>query len=155
MSKWNLTTTKSSESFRAVFMAARLLAFGLLLLAGCNSDDADVRTTLTARAAVSAAMKNGPTYLMAGVSLDAMKKVTPFDSTSFAGSTATQQFHAFKHRCGACHLPPDPRMHRSKEWDGVVTRMERTIGNAGLLPIAPADRAMIVEFLRQHAQRKD
>ena len=155
MSKWNLTTTKSSESFRAVFMASRFLAFGLLLLAGCNSDDADVRTTLTARAAVSAAMKNGPTYLMAGVSLDAMKKVTPFDSTSFAGSTATQQFHAFKHRCGACHLPPDPRMHRSNEWDGVVTRMERTIGNAGLLPIAPADRAMIVEFLRQHAQRKD
>lgn len=29
------------------------------------------------------------------------------------------------------------------------------VGNAGLLPITPADRAMIVEFLTQHAQPED
>ena len=153
----SLATTKSNQRFRAVFVGARLLASGLVLLAvaGCRSNEADVRTTMAARAAVSAAMENGPTYLLAGVSTDAMKKVTPFDSARFGGRTDTHQFHTFKHRCGACHLPPNPRMHRAYEWEGVVAQMERTIGHAGLLPIAPADRATIMEFLTQHALRGD
>ena len=151
----SLATAKSNQRFRAVFVGAGLLASGLVLLAlaGCRSNETDVRTTMAARAAVSAAMENGPTYLLAGVSTDAMKKVTPFDSARFAGRTDTHQFHAFKHRCGACHVPPDPRMHRAYEWDGVVAQMERTIGHAGLLPIAPADPAMILKFLTQHASR--
>lgn len=153
----SLATTKSNQRFRAVFVGARLLASGLALLAlaGCRSNETDVRATLAARTAVSAAMENGPTYLLAGVSTDAMKKVTPFDSASFDGRMDTHQFHAFKHRCGACHLPPEPRMHRSYEWEGVVGQMERTIGHAGLLPIAPADRAMILDFLTQHASRAE
>ena len=150
----SLATTKSNQRFRAVFVAARLLAFGLLIgVASCNSDEADYRTTLAARVAVSASMENGPTYLLAGVSTDPMKKVIPIDTARFTGRTATQQFHAFKHRCGSCHLPPDPGMHRSYEWESVVTQMERTVGHAGLLPIPPADRDMILKFLMQYSQR--
>lgn len=135
--------------------ARMLLPLGLLIaVAACNSSNQD-EAYMSARAAVSASMQDGPGYLLAGVSTNPTRKVTPFDSAAIAGPIDPHQFHAFKHRCGACHPPPDPRMKRPFEWNVTVAQMEHTITNAGLLPIATSDRKGIVDFLTQHARRAD
>jgi hypothetical protein len=131
------------------------LLSSLVLLVGvtaCNSGNRD-EAYMSAIAAVSASMQDGPGYLLAGVSTDPSKKVAQFDSAALVGPIDPHQLHAFTHRCGACHRPPDPRMKHAYEWDATVAQMERTIANAGLLPIANSDRKTILDFLTQHARR--
>ena len=66
----------------------------------------------------------------------------------------------FAERCGGCHDRccgkghgvPDPRFHTMSEWQEIVPRMDRLIGEQGLAPLSQAEREAIMRYLRQHAK---
>jgi hypothetical protein len=60
-------------------------------------------------------------------------------------------FHRLSHRCGVCHVTPDPALHAAAEWPNIVARMSGTMDAAGLLPLAAQDRAAILRVLEEHA----
>jgi hypothetical protein len=88
----------------------------------------------------------------AGISVFRELTVEPLDPRSLGADTTSPAYHLVLHRCGACHLPPDPAQLEANQWEAVVIRMERLTEDAGILPVAPRDRDAILSFLLRHAK---
>ncbi len=146
---------KSCQRLPAPFAKAGLLVVAVVLpmLAGCGYSEPDEARN-AARAAVQSELQDAPALLFAGVSADPNRKVIPLDSATLPGPINSHQLHMFRHRCGACHKVPDPRMKYAYEWDGVVAGMQNKAANAGLLAFAQAEQESVRAFLRDHARRK-
>jgi len=65
-----------------------------------------------------------------------------------ASSPAAQLYVS---RCGNCHAPYDPHELTASMWDTQVTMMETKMQTAGMPPLAPDDRAAIVDYLKRNA----
>ena len=88
----------------------------------------------------------------AGVSVFREITVEPLDPRLLGADAASPAYHVLLHRCGACHLAPDPTQLEANQWRAVVTRMEGLIEDAGILPLAPRGRETILSFLLRHAK---
>ncbi len=89
---------------------------------------------------------------MAGVSMN-RSSVEPLDRDGMGELAETEAFRTFFHRCTSCHMTPDPGIHRPGQWRGVVTRMERWMEKAGVLPLPAGERDTIVRFLDRASER--
>lgn len=87
----------------------------------------------------------------AGISARAPIRVQPLPDRLAKQLGGNPDFHRFSHRCGVCHVTPDPKLHTGAEWPGVVSRMAGTIDAAGLLPLSDTDRAALLRVLSDHA----
>jgi hypothetical protein len=88
----------------------------------------------------------------AGVSARTPIRVRPMPSSLARQLRGDPDFQRLSHRCGVCHVTPDPSLHDQAEWPNIVRRMSGTIDAAGLLPLADADREAILRTLRQHSR---
>lgn len=93
-------------------------------------------------------------YPLAGVSAVRQVNVEPLRPEALGGDTLGPAFHAFTSRCGACHEAPDPTSRTAAEWSTAVRRMHRNVSEAGLLPIAPEEGELILDFLQRHARMR-
>jgi hypothetical protein len=87
----------------------------------------------------------------AGVSARARIRVQPIPDRLVRDVRGEPDFQRFSHRCGVCHVTPDPALHTADRWANVVDKMAVTVNSAGLLPLSDDDRAAILRFLEQHA----
>jgi len=87
----------------------------------------------------------------AGISVLRNPDLRPINPKRIGADTTSQGFHRYVHRCGACHSAPDPSLHSASEWRSVSPRMEKHMEEAGLIPLGPTDRTVILEFLQRHA----
>lgn len=88
----------------------------------------------------------------AGVSARARIRVQPIPDRLVKTVRSDADFQRFSHRCGVCHVTPDPALHSIDRWEKVVSKMAITVNSAGLLPLSDEDRAAILRFLRDHAK---
>jgi mono/diheme cytochrome c family protein len=54
-------------------------------------------------------------------------------------------------RCGNCHVPYNPHEMTAPMWDTQVTMMEVKMQSAGMPPLTPDERAVILEYLKGNA----
>jgi hypothetical protein len=87
----------------------------------------------------------------AGVSARAPIRVTPISPKLAKELRGDGDFQRFSHRCGVCHVTPDPALHTPDRWPHVVDRMTHTVNAAGLLPLSDADRQAVLRVLQEHA----
>jgi hypothetical protein len=87
----------------------------------------------------------------AGVSARAPIRVRPIPPRLVKAVRSEPDFQRFSHRCGVCHVTPDPALHGVAKWEQIVDRMAYTVDAAGLLPLSEADRAAVLRFLAEHA----
>ena len=59
----------------------------------------------------------------------------------------------FKKICTQCHLLPDPKLHTSEEWGGVVERMRMNMRVIGKPAISDQERDGIVSYLQSVSQK--
>lgn len=57
----------------------------------------------------------------------------------------------YAEQCGLCHRPYAPRLMTAAMWEIQVARMDEMRARRGVPPLGPADRATILEYLRDHA----
>lgn len=88
----------------------------------------------------------------AGVSARAPIRVQPLPDRLARQLRGDPDFHRFSHRCGVCHVTPDPALYGEAQWPDVVARMAGTVEAAGLLPVSDADREAVLRVLRQYAR---
>ena len=88
----------------------------------------------------------------AGISVFREITVEPLDPRLLGADTASAAFQVLLHRCASCHLAPDPAQLEANEWGAVVTRMEKLIEDAGILPLASGDRGTILSLLVRYAK---
>jgi len=55
-------------------------------------------------------------------------------------------------RCNNCHRVYHPGLMTEKMWETQVARMETTMARSGT-PLAPGERAVILDYLRRNAAR--
>jgi hypothetical protein len=89
----------------------------------------------------------------AGVSARAPIRVRPIPPKLARSVRSEHDFQRYSHRCGVCHVTPDPALHDTPKWEQIVHRMAYTVDAAGLLPLSDADRAAVLRFLAEHAAR--
>lgn len=78
----------------------------------------------------------------------------PLNPERIGADTTSQGFQRYMHRCGSCHDAPDPSLRTASQWKHVFPRMEKHISDGGLIPLAPMDASLILEFLARHAAQK-
>jgi hypothetical protein len=93
----------------------------------------------------------GGTAPQAGISARAPIRVRPAPDRLVRQLRSDAPFQRFSHRCGVCHVTPDPALHTAGDWPAVVSRMSGTIDAAGLLPLRETDREAILKLLAEHA----
>lgn len=54
--------------------------------------------------------------------------------------------------CNQCHRIYHPGLMTVKMWETMVSRMEKDMARNGT-PLAPTDKAVILEYLKRHAAR--
>jgi Dihaem cytochrome c len=57
----------------------------------------------------------------------------------------------YARRCGQCHAPYNPRAMTAAMWQIQVPKMEEKIRQAGLPPLEPAQKQVIVDYLERNA----
>jgi hypothetical protein len=87
----------------------------------------------------------------AGISARTPIRVRPLPERLARQLRGEPDFQRLSHRCGVCHVTPDPSLHGAEQWPVVVARMSATIDAAGLLPLDETDRAAVLRVLREHA----
>lgn len=87
----------------------------------------------------------------AGVSARAPIRVASIPDRLARRLAGEPDFQRLSHRCGVCHVTPDPALRDSAAWPGMVDRMAATIDAAGLLPLSPADRDAVLRVLRAYS----
>lgn len=87
----------------------------------------------------------------AGVSARAPIRVTVIPDRLARRLSGEPDFQRLSHRCGVCHVTPDPALRQAAAWPGVVDRMAATIAAAGLLPLPAADRAAVLRVLTAYS----
>lgn len=90
----------------------------------------------------------------AGISARTPIRVQPLPDRLARELRTGADFQRFSHRCGVCHVTPDPALHTAADWPKIVSRMSGTIDAAGLLPLPVSDRDAILRVLEQHASRR-
>jgi hypothetical protein len=75
--------------------------------------------------------------------------IRPLDPGRLGTLVETEGYQAFRHRCSSCHAPPNPAMHASGEWRGVVRRMGDWMKAVGVMPMQAVDSAAIITFLER------
>lgn len=55
-------------------------------------------------------------------------------------------------KCGGCHSVPHPGRHTQKEWDRVLRLMDQRTAEAGMAPLAGAERERVAAYLTRHAR---
>jgi hypothetical protein len=87
----------------------------------------------------------------AGISARAPIRVQPLPDRLAKQLRNDPDFQRLSHRCGVCHVTPDPSLYADTAWPRVVARMAATIDGAGLLPLTDSDRDAVLRVLEQHA----
>jgi hypothetical protein len=90
----------------------------------------------------------------AGVSLLRKFEIRPLNPRKIGSDTTSQGFHRYVHRCGTCHAAPDPSLRTASEWKYAFRHMEKHLQEAGLIPLGPLDKNLILGFLERHAAEK-
>jgi hypothetical protein len=54
-------------------------------------------------------------------------------------------------RCGQCHAPYNPHAMTAAMWEIQVPKMEEKIRQAGLAPLEPAQKQVILDYLQRNA----
>jgi hypothetical protein len=129
---------------------------GMLAIGGASwrerSRAARVEDGMAARRALATTLLAPPGVApQAGISARAPIRVQPLPDRLARRLHREPDFQRLSHRCGVCHATPDPALHTSAEWPGVIARMSATIDAAGLLPLTTSDEMAILRVLRQHA----
>jgi hypothetical protein len=123
-----------------------------VVAAACRDPDAELRRA----ADESRFRREALTDLgapLAGISARRQIEVAEMNPRRLRGDTMGYAFHRYSHRCSACHALPDPRIHTTRAWPGVIDRMNNHARSAGLLPIDGLERDSIQAFLRRHSGR--
>ena len=89
---------------------------------------------------------------LAGMSATRLIEVEPLDVRKLDGDTVGPAYLAFHTRCSACHAPPAPGSKTASLWSGVMNRMSDNQEDAGLMPMRPGEKALVLEFLQRHAK---
>jgi len=55
-------------------------------------------------------------------------------------------------KCGVCHSVPHPARHTALEWDHVLRLMDVRMAEAGMAPLAGAEREGVVAYLTRHGR---
>jgi len=87
----------------------------------------------------------------AGLSMTADPPIRPLRSGRLGKLAESEGYHLFLHRCGSCHMPPDPAMHEPAEWRGVVRRMRDWMSAVGVMPMSAPDTVALIDFLERAA----
>ena len=56
--------------------------------------------------------------------------------------------------CSRCHALPDPRVHSSKDWLAVFSRMERNMERMLVVPATPEETTRILTYLQNASTRR-
>jgi cytochrome c2 len=59
----------------------------------------------------------------------------------------------FKEICSQCHSLPDPKLHTSEEWPGVVERMQNNIRTMNKKVLTDQEKKAIIAYLSDHARK--
>ncbi|MFH1765287.1 MAG: hypothetical protein ABIF09_13950 [Gemmatimonadota bacterium] len=133
------------------------LFFGLGLSAACDVTLDYLRRDLQEQRLEEIGLSNvdpsGQTS-SAGVSILRDLDIRPLNTRRIGSDTTSRGFHRYVHRCGTCHSAPDPSLRTASQWKYVFPRMEKHLGETGLIPLGPMDRTLILEFLGRHAAAK-
>jgi hypothetical protein len=136
---------------RAALIAGLVLVFGFAAGAFAWRDHmrtARMHDIVAARRELAATqLAPAGTAPRAGISARGPIDVAPFPDDLARRLRHDPDFHRLTHRCGVCHSTPDPRLHTAADWERVIDRMAGTIRDAGLLPLADADRAAVMRAL--------
>ena len=87
----------------------------------------------------------------AGISILRNLDIPPMDPKRIGADTSSAGFQRYVHRCGTCHATSDPSLRTGPEWPYVFPRMTKHMEEAGLTPLGPTDKALILGFLEKHA----
>ena len=91
-------------------------------------------------------------FKLAGMSAIRDIEVEPLDKSSLGGDTLSAAYRTFTARCGACHDVPNPRSKRAYAWRSDLRRMSHNQERAGLLPMTPEQRSIVLRYLERHAR---
>jgi hypothetical protein len=132
-------------------LVAGVLAF-VISTAREDARMARMQESVAARRELAATPLAPPgTAPQAGISARAPIRVQPLPNRLARELRSDADFQRFSHRCGVCHVTPDPALHVAGEWPRIVSRMSGTIDAAGLLPLPEHDREAILRVLEAHA----
>ncbi len=73
-------------------------------------------------------------------------------SAEALGPPGTPGLALFRQTCSQCHALPDPGLHTTDEWPGVVERMQKNMDIMGKPVITDQERDELVSYLSQHAR---
>lgn len=101
----------------------------------------------------SAVRLPGKLLPLAGMSAGGRVEVRAVSPAAIGDDVASAEYHRYLNRCGTCHSPPAPDLHRAGEWPQVIERMHSNMRSAGTLGLRLEDREAITRFLAKHARR--
>lgn len=67
--------------------------------------------------------------------------------------TADEGAALFEARCALCHQLPDPAMLKPRQWDSILTVMQKRIEQKGMAPLPDDEVKAMREFLHANARR--
>jgi hypothetical protein len=88
---------------------------------------------------------------LAGMSAGGNVEVRAISPGRIGDDVASAEYLRYLNRCGTCHAPPAPDLHRAAEWPQVIERMHSIMRSAGTLGLQLDDREAITRFLARHA----
>jgi hypothetical protein len=134
-----------------LLLLAALLAFAYVARQERARGDRMMDQVAARRELAAARLAPDGTAPQAGISARAPIRVRPLPPRLARELKRDADFQRFSHRCGVCHVTPDPQLHAADEWPAVVSRMAGTIDAAGLLPLHDADRDAVLRVLREYS----
>jgi len=138
-------------------MAGMILLMAALSLSACDATPDYLRREAQEKRVEETGVETldpSGTYSDAGVSLYRKIDLPEMNLRRIGPDTASPGFQRYVHRCGTCHVAPSPALRTAPQWRHVFPRMKKHMAETGLIPLAPGDEALILDFLTRHAAER-
>jgi len=85
-----------------------------------------------------------------GLALGGCSVETPTSAVEYP-EPDTEAARLYLQKCGLCHVAPEPSLHTSKVWFGVVQRMQMRMRSRGVQPLEKVELDAVLGYLQRHA----
>ncbi len=65
----------------------------------------------------------------------------------------SQEAKLYISKCSGCHAAPLPGIHTTRQWSGVVQRMQMRMKNKAIQPLNSSELPLILGYLEKHARK--
>lgn len=86
------------------------------------------------------------------VAIVAASGVPPVAIAADAQDTIEQGKILFEARCPVCHQLPEPSMLKLKQWQRLLTTMQKRMQQAGMSPLSDSEFQQVLDYLATQAR---